>query len=174
MEISSAIRTIHRGSEYSPQTRKLCWGSLQTCLISVEPHRGEKSAALCCLRTDFSRTSLCVFMPFWPAVDLQYFHVSSSFSKWSNWQCRVCCSPKLLPVVIHQIIVHLSFPKSLSTCVCGPVHWVIVFISHEDSKKKKQITTLLMCLACARFCAICESAWQGSLCLGLRVTKVYG
>lgn len=40
--------------------------------------------------------------------------------------------------------------------------------------KKKPVTTLLMCLVCAGFCANSESALQGSLCLGLRVTKVYG
>lgn len=174
MEISGAIQTIHTGSEHSPQPRKLCWGSLQTCLISVEPHRGEKSAAPCSVRTDFSGTSLCVFMQFWPAVDLQFFHVCSSFF---FQVIQLTMRSKLFTQAItyyHTSDDSASQCSEISFHVCLRTNTLGNHIYITWGFKKKPVTTLLMCLVCAGFCANSESALQGSLCLGLRVTKVYG
>lgn len=177
MEISSAIQTICTGSEYSPQTCRLCCVSIQTCLVSVEHHVREKGSQQLCslahrIRTVFLHTILCAFIQFWQAVDLQYFHLRPSFFKWCNWQCRVSCSSKLLlTMVTLQMIAYLTFPKSLCVCVSGSIHWLIISIARGF---KKSIIELLMCLACARFWANCEWTLQGSLCLGLTVIKLYG
>jgi len=77
MEISSAIQTIHAGSEYSPQTCTLRGVSTQTGLVSVEQHMGEKGSQQLCssahrIRAAFIHTILfCIYAVLtscWPSI----------------------------------------------------------------------------------------------------------